>query len=65
MRLIARCYQTLEKTVVNLSNVYQKSLNAVELRASPVSSDIRGLAATAIPEARLNDAPDFETSDTT
>lgn len=50
---------------MNLSNVYQKSLNAVELRASPVSSDIRGLAATAIPEARLNDAPDFETSDTT
>lgn len=59
MQLIARRYQTLKKTAVNLTNVYQTLLNAVGMRASSVFSDVRGLAATAIIEAKLNDAPDF------
>lgn len=59
MRLIARRYQTLKKTTANLTNVYQKLLNAAGLRASSVFSDVRGLAATAILESKLNDAPDF------
>lgn len=59
MRLIVRCYQTLKRTTANLTNVYQKLLNAAGLRASCVFSDVRGLAATAILEAKLNDAPDF------
>jgi transposase len=59
MRLIVRRYQTLKRTTANLTNVYQKLLNAAGLRASCVFSDVRGLAATAILEAKLNDAPDF------
>ena len=59
MRLIARRYQTLKKTTANLTNVYQKLLNAAGLRASSVFSDVRGLAATAILESKLNDSPDF------
>lgn len=59
IRLIARRYQTLKKTTANLTNVYQKLLNAAGLRASSVFSDVRGLAATVILEAKLNDAPDF------
>ena len=59
IRLIARRYQTLKKTTANLTNVYQKLLNAAGLRTSSVFSDVRGLAATAILESKLNDAPDF------
>lgn len=49
----------LKKAAANLTNVYQKLLTATRLRASSVFSDVRGLAATAILEDKLNTAPDF------
>ena len=60
MRILARRYQKITAQAATAINAYQKILNCVGCRASTVFSNVRGVAATAILEAKVYNKPNFE-----
>ncbi|MBO5658549.1 MAG: IS110 family transposase [Duodenibacillus sp.] len=59
MRQLARRYQTITQDIASGTNVYHKLLNATGCRAGSVFSDVKGVVATAILEAKLDQAENF------
>ena len=60
MRQLARRYQGITQKVASQTNVYHKLLNATGCRAGSVFSDVKGVAATAILEAKLDGVEDLD-----
>lgn len=59
MRQLARRYQKLKSLATTMGNGYRKLLNSVGCRASTVFSDLRGMAASKILEAKIRNEPDL------
>lgn len=59
-RVIAREIQTNRRDLARTVNRYQKLLNQCGCRASTVFSDVRGVAASVILEAKINNAENLE-----
>lgn len=60
MRTLARRYQTTMKALATQTNVYHKLLNGIGCRAGSVFSNVKGVAASAILEAKVQNEPNFE-----
>lgn len=60
MRQLSRRYQGISQKIASQTNVYHKLLNATGCRAGSVFSDVKGVAATAILEAKLAGVEDLD-----
>lgn len=60
MRTLSRRYQRIMKSLASQTNIYHKLLNGIGCRAGSVFSSVKGVAASAILEAKIRNDPEFE-----